>query len=296
MFQAGPLHFFSETVYSFEMKHRPAADTYPYALKTALQESRFENILDANMFTAYIPRGADIPRFTDPRRNGAMNVGIFRQPGHVNFPHINQVFSCIGYIKRIQNLDNLKFLPVLYEELGRFLAVMEDVAYTLDIVLPQDIYEAHRRGFESFAGSYHTHRSKDVEWIEGVRKHQFLYLEKIDALIETLNARGCVFDHSGDPLYTAVASACRSAADGAPTGSGAPFDAGCRFVANCCTRAALSGQPKVVWSGDGQVLKLLRHIYTIPDICRTFPQVYLRSSYYPMDFAELFPKWHGKAA
>lgn len=274
------------------MEHRPATgNRYPYALKTALQQSRFENILDANMFTAYIPRGADIPRFTDPRRNGTMGVGTFRQPGHVNFPHINQVFSCIGYIKRIQNLDNLKYLPVLYEELGRFLNVMEDITYSLDVMLTQEIYEAHRRGFESFSGAYHTPRSKDVEWIENVRKHQFLYLEKIDALIETLNARGCVFDHSEEPLYGAILSACRGLADPDPS-----FDTGCRFVASCCTRAALDGRPKVAWSGDGQVLKLLKHVYTIPDIRGAFPQVYLRSSYYPMNFAELFPKWHGKAA
>lgn len=278
------------------MKHRPANDRYPYALKTALQQSRFENILDSNMFTAYIPRDAGVPRFADPRRTGTTNVGTYRQPGYVNFPQINQVFSCIGYIKRIQNLDNLKYLPVLYEELGRFLKVMEDIAYSLDIMLPHDIYEAHKRGFENFAGTYHDHRGKDVEWIDKIRKHQFIYLEKIDALIETLKARGCVFDHSEEPLFAAIISVCRGLADGAPAGDGASFDTNCAFIANCCTRAALDGRSKVIWSGDGQVLKLLRHIYTIPDICGAFPQVYLRSSYYPMNFAELFPKWHGKAA
>lgn len=278
------------------MEHRPTADTYPYALKTALQESYFENILDANMFTAYIPRDAEVPHFADPRRPGTMDIGTYRQPGYVNFPHINQVFSCIGYIKRIQNLDNLKYLPVLYEELGRFLKVMEDITYSLDIMVPQEIYDAHKRGFESFVTTYHKARSKDVEWTEQVRKHQFLYLEKIDALIETLKARRCVFDNSGEPLYAAIVSACRELANAAPSGNGAPFETNCSFIANCCTRAALDGRSKVLWSGDGHVLRLLRHIYTIPDICRAFPQVYLRSSYYPMNFAELFPKWHGKPA
>ncbi len=278
------------------MDHRPAADTYPYALKTALQESYFENILDANMFTAYIPRDAEVPLFADPRKSGTANVGTYRQPGHVNFPHINQVFSCIGYIKRIQNLDNLKYLPVLYEELGRFLNVMEDITYSLDIMVPREIYEAHKRGFESFAGTYHAARSKDVEWIEQVRKHQFLYLEKIDTLIETLRARRCVFDNSEEPLYADIISACRGLADRDPSGNGTSFDTNCAFIASCCTRAALDGRSKVLWSGDGQVLRLLKHIYTIPDIRGSFPQVYLRSSYYPMNFAELFPKWHGKPA
>jgi len=271
-------------------------DRYPYSLKSALQESRFENILDANMFTAYIPRDMDIPRFTDPRRTGTLNVGTYRQPGHINSTHINQVFSCIGYIKRIQNLDHLKYLPLLYEELGRFLLVMEDITYSLDIWLSLEIYEAHKRGFESFFNTYHAQRDQDIEWIDKIRKHQLLYLEKIDTLIETLKARGNVFDYSGEPLYSKIISACRELTEGGAAGSHTANDTGCRFVANCCTKASLDGQSKVVWSGDTHMLKLLRHIYAIPEIHSAFPQIYLRSSYDPMNFAELFPKWHGKAA
>ncbi|MDD3846613.1 MAG: hypothetical protein PHC90_09645 [Syntrophorhabdaceae bacterium] len=263
-------------------------------MKTALQESQLENILDANMFTAYIPRDMDIPRFADPRQT-ALDVGTFRQPGHIHSRYINQVFSCIGYIKRIQNLDHLKYLPVLYEELGRFLLVMEDITYSMDIRTSREIYEAQKRGFEGFFASYHRAvHDHDVQWIGTIRKHQFLYLEKIDMLIETLKARGNVFDCSGHSLYEEILETCRGFADNKAASSTA-IDTACRFVANCCAKAALDGQSKVIWSGDMHVLDLLRHLYARPQLYRAFPQVYLRSNYDPMNFAELFPKWqHGK--
>ncbi len=266
-------------------------DRYPYSLRSALQKSPFENIMDANMFTAYIPRGMNIPRFKDPRKARTPNVGTYRQPGHVRSEHINQVFSYIGYIKRIQNLDYLKYLPALYQELGKFLVVMEDVAYNLDIKLTLEIYEAQKKGFESFFNSHHGLKDQDVEWIARIRKHQMIYLEQIDMLIETLKTRGKVFDHSAEPLYAQIVSACREFTDSGAAGPGAAIDTACRFVANCCTKAALDRRSTVIWSGDIYILKILRHIYTIPEISRAFPQVHLRSSYDPMNFAELFPKW-----
>ncbi len=266
------------------------AERYPYSLRSVLQKSRLENILDSNMFTAYIPRDMDMPRLVDPRKARKQGVGTYRQPGHVNSTHINQVFSCIGYIKRIQNQDYLKYLPVLYEELGRFLTVMEDIAYNMDIILSTEIYEAHKLGFESFLNAYHTRRDRDVEWIERIRKHQMIYLEKMDMLIEALKARGKIFDLSEEPLYMKIVSACREFTDSGEAGPGGG-DTGCRFVANCCTKAAMDGRSKVIWSGDVYVLKLLKHVYTLPEIYRLFPQVYLHSSYDPMNFAELFPRW-----
>ena len=245
------------------------------------------------MFTAYIPRNMDIPRFTEPRKAGAHNVGTYRQPGHVSSTHINQIFSCIGYIKRIQNPDHLKYLPALYEELGRFLLVMQDIVYNMDVKLTLDIYEAQKRGFESFFNTYHDLRDRDAEWICMVRKHQMIYLEQIDMLIETLKARGKVFDHSGEPLYAQVLSACRGLAGNTANGHGSGIDRACCLVANCCARAALDGQPRVIWSGDMQILKILRHVYTTPELKGTFPQICLRSSYDPMNFTELFPNWHG---
>lgn len=268
------------------------AERYPYSLRSALQKSRFENILDSNMFTAYIPRDTGMPRFIDPRKSGTRNIGTYRLPGHVHSTHINQVFSCIGYIKRVQNLDYLKYLPMLYEELGRFLAVMEDIAYNMDIILSMDIYEAHKRGYESFLNTYHARRDRDAKWIDGIRKHQMIYLEKIDMLIEALKARGKIFDLSGEPLYTKIVSVCREFTAGEEAGPETSGGTGCRFIANCCTKAAMDGRSKMIWSGDIYILKLLKHIYTIPGICGAFPQIYLRSSYDPMNFAELFPKWH----
>jgi len=265
-------------------------ERFPYCLRSALQESRFENILDSNMFTAYIPRDADIPRFADPRRS-SLNMGTYRQPGHVQSRYINQVFSCIGYIKRVHDLDHLKYLPRLYEELGRFLVVMEDIAYSLDIRTSRDIYEAQKRGFEGFFAGYHhqTPHNHDPQ-VDTIRKHQLLYLEKIDTLIETLKTRGHVFDCSEEPLYARVLSSCRDLSRDDPAAAGT-METASRFVANCCAKAALDGDPKVIWSGDTQVLKLLRHVYSVPDLSSNFPQVYLRSSYDPMNFAALFPHW-----
>jgi hypothetical protein len=265
-------------------------DRYPHSLKSALQESRYENILDSNMFAAYIPRDMDILRLEDPRKARMPDGGTYRQPGHVHSTHINQIFSYIGFIKRIHNRDYRKYLPMLYRELGEFLRVMEDVAYNLDINLSLEIYEEQKRGFESFFTTYHDRRDHDVEWIGKIWKHQMLYLEQVDMLMEALKARGKVFDYSDEPLYTQIVSVCREFAVGGRTESGAFIDMDCRFVANCCTKAAMDQHPKVIWSGDMHVLMILRNIYTVPEIFKAFPQIYLHSSYDPLTFAELFPK------
>lgn len=264
-------------------------DGYPYSLKLALQNSRYENILDSNMFSAYIPRGMDIQRPEDPRRVRALNVGTYRQPGHIPSTHINQIFSYMGYIKRTQNRNYRKYLPMLYQGLGEFLRVMEDVAFNLDIEVSLEIYEEQKRGFESFSHIYHERREHDVEWIGKIWKHQMLYLEQVDMLLETLKMRGKVFDYSQEPLYTQIFAVCRQFAVGSRTESGTVIDMDCRFVANCCTKAALGQHPVVIWSGDTHILMILRNIYTIPEIFKAFPQIYLHSSYDPLTFAGLFP-------
>ncbi|MCX5811059.1 MAG: hypothetical protein NT178_00720 [Proteobacteria bacterium] len=243
------------------------------------------------MFSAYIPRDMEILRFEDPRKARMLNVGIYRQPGHVQSAHINQIFSYIGFIKRIQNLEYRKYLPMLYQELAEFLRVMEDVAYNLDIMLSLEIYEEQKRGFESFFKTYHDRRENDVEWIGKIWKHQMIYLEQIDMLIETLKMRGKVFDYSNEPLYAQIVSVSRESAVGSRKESKPVIDMDCRFVANCCTKAALDQRSKVIWSGDTHILMILRNIYTIPEIYKAFPQIYLHSSYDPLSFAELFPKW-----
>jgi hypothetical protein len=266
-------------------------DRYPYSIKLALQKSQYENVLDANMFSAYIPRDMDILRFEDPRKTNMQNVGIFRQPGHIHSTHINQIFSYIGFIKRIQNQEYRKYLPMLYQELSDFLAVIEDVVYNLDIRLSLEIYEEQKRGFESFLNTYHNRRDHGVEWIDKIWKHQLIYLEQIDMLSEALKMRGKVFDYKEEPLYAQIVSVCREFAKGGKTELETFIDMDCRFVANCCTKAALDQCSKVIWSGDTHILMLLRKIYTIQKIYKKFPQIYLHSSYDPLNFAELFPKW-----
>jgi hypothetical protein len=277
-FQEGALALMNET------------DRYPYSLKLALQKSVYENILDSNMFSAYIPRDMDILRFEDPRKTKMLNIGRYRQPGYIRSTHINQIFSYMGFVKRVQNRDYQKYLPVLYQELGYFLKVIEDVAYNLDIKLSLEIYEEQKRGFESFFKTYHGRHNQDVAWIDKIWKHQMIYLEQIDMLIETLKMRGKVFDYSEEPLYAQILSVCRKFAINGKTELETFIDMDCRFVANCCTKAAMDQDSKVIWSGDTHILLLLRNIYTIPEIFKAFPQIYLHSSYDPLSFAELFPK------
>ncbi len=195
----------------------------------------------------------------------------------------------MGYIKRTQNRQYRKYLPMLYDGLGEFLRVMEDVAYNLDIKVSLEIYEEQKKGFESFSRIYRTRREHDVEWIGKIWKHQMLYLEQIDMLLETIKTRGKVFDHSEEPLYTRIFAICRKFATGGRSESETYIDMDCRFIANCCTKAALDGRPVTVWSGDAHILMILRNIYTIPEIFKAFPQIYLRSSYDPLSFAGLFP-------
>jgi len=264
-------------------------ERYPYSLKSALQKSRYDNILDSNMFSAYIPRDMDIVRLEDPRKTKMVNVGTYRQPGHVRSTHINQIFSYMGFIKRTRNRNYQKYLPMLYQELGEFLKVIEDVAYNLDIEVSQEIYEEQKRGFESFSRTYHHRRDHDVEWIGKIWKHQMLYLEQVDMLIEALKMRGKVFDYSDEPLYEQILSVCQEFTGGGRTESETFVDVDCRFIANCCTKAALDRHSVVIWSGDTHILMILRNIYTKSEISRAFPQIYLHSSYDPMTFAGLFP-------
>jgi hypothetical protein len=116
-----------------------------------------------------------------------------------------------------------------------------------------------------------------------------LYLEQVDMLIETLKTRGKVFDYSDQSLYAQIISVCRELEADGRIASQTLIDMDCRFVANCCTKAALDQHSKVIWSGDTHILMILRNIYTIPEISKAFPQVYLHSSYDPLSFAELFP-------
>ena len=54
----------------------PVDGRYPESLGVALQENPLENILDSNIFSAYIPEELDVPEIIDPRKT--QTSGFFR--------------------------------------------------------------------------------------------------------------------------------------------------------------------------------------------------------------------------
>ncbi len=263
------------------------ASSYPQSVFQALQQSPFENILDSNMFAAYIPRELAVPRIQDPRGARTSQSGIFRHPGYVSSSHINQVFNYLGFIKRIQNSVYQQYLPMLFHELNHFSIVMEDVVYNLDVAIPIEIYEEQKKGLECFFDVCRARSGGNVEWINDIWKHQKLFLERMDMLFETLKVRGKIFDLSSEGLYEKIFSFCSRMITRNNMDRPDESDVGC--IANSCTKAALEQQPKILWSGDKHILEMLRLIYNDPGLRSQFPQVYLYSSYDPHNHARWFP-------
>ena len=77
-------------------------EKYPFSLKTVLEQNEYENILDSNMFSAYIPEDLPIPPINDPRKTQASPEGIPRHPQYVRSGQINQIFSALGSIVKHQ--------------------------------------------------------------------------------------------------------------------------------------------------------------------------------------------------
>lgn len=254
-----------------------------------LQKERFENVLDSNIFSAYIARELQIPRVDDPRKiqKGPSGVGGKRYHGYVYSAKINQIFNYIGFIKRMEHRDYSQYLSVLFQELNLFLKVMEEVVYTLNVSIPIEVYDEHRRGLENFTKNYPPSSEHQVEWIGSIWKNQKFYLEQIDMLIETLKVRGKVFDFRDNPLYETLVNTCRTIDN--TKAEDPPDEANVRFIAESCVKAATDGEPKVLWSGDRHVLKVLKHIYKNRDVTSAFPQIYLRSGYDPLNHARIFP-------
>lgn len=263
-------------------------ERYPYSVKAMLQRERFENVLDSNMFSAYIDRDLPIPRVDDPRKVQADAGGIERYPGYVRLAKINQIFNYIGFIKRVENREYIRYLEPLFQELNVFLKVMEEIVYSLNVTIPVDIYEEHRRGLENFLKGCPPSASHHIEWIGAIWKNQKLYLEHIDMLIESLKVRGRVFNFRGDPLYERVRRAGGAAAAGAEAGR-LPGETDISFIANSCVKAARDGEPKTLWSGDAHVLRILKRIYADEGLAGEFPQIYLRSGYEPLNLTQIFP-------
>jgi len=267
--------------------HTRDESRYPQSFRHVLQESPFENILDSNMFAAYIPRELAVPHINDPRKTQNAPGGTFRHPGYVPSTHINQVFNYLGFVKRNHHSTYQQYLPMLFHELNLFSAVIEEIVYQLDVTIPEEIYIEQKKGMESFFDIYHSRAGGNIAWINDIWKHQKLFLDRMDTLFETLKARRRIFDLSSEDLYKKIMSYYKETVRRDEPDRPSERDFG--FVANICTKAAIDNAPKVLWSGDKHIFELLKLIYADPGLCRQFPQVYLHSGYNPHNHARWFP-------
>ncbi len=264
------------------------SEKYPHSLRAVLEQNRHENILDSNMFSAYIPSDLPVPRIDDPRKTQVSGNGAPRHPGYVRSSQINQVFTYIGFIKRTDNRAFRQYLPVLFHALKEFLKVFEDIVYSLDIAIPREIYVEQKDGFENFLASYSSQTRNRIAWIEDIWKHQKLYLENMDMLVDTLELRGRIFDCKQDPLYGMIVDFCNDV-----MGSGdsdRPSKTDFRFVANCCAKAVRDNASKTIWSGDLHIVKILENLYAEQsELKKYLPEMLLRAGYGPRCYTQLFP-------
>ena len=261
---------------------------YPHNLKEVLQETSFENIFDNNMFSSYLAEELYLPQIEEPRKIQNSVIGEPRHPQYVKSALVNQTFSYIGFIKRSENHHFKKFLPILYQELNRFLSVFEEIIFSMNVSISVDIYKEMKQGYENFLNLYRNNRTrKRAAWIEEIWKRQKNYLEKIDMLLETLKVSGRVFDFSDEPLFSELMLICKEYYNDVPEDQ--PTDADCRFVVNVNVKAYRDEEPKIVWSGDRHILKLMELINK-ETIIRDMPApIVLRSAYYPHHYAHLYP-------
>ncbi|MFH1076443.1 MAG: hypothetical protein V1753_06325 [Pseudomonadota bacterium] len=266
---------------------REVREVYPYSLRTAMYESPSGNIFDSNMFSAYVPAELSVPRIEDPRKVQALLDGQERHPAYIRSAQINQVFNYIGFIKRSENQRYREYLPSLFQVLSQFLKVLEEIVYTMDMAIPNEVYQEQKKGLENFIASYQGRFHHEIEWIEKIWKQQKLYLEQIDMLVETLSVRRQLFDFSDSSLYSAVVGLCKKRFEVRSVPGFSDIDI--KLVANCCVKAAMDGVSKTIWSGDIDIVRILRIIYEDPKVSTEFPQIYLRASYDPFHYKQMFP-------
>lgn len=262
-------------------------ERYPYLLKSVLQQNTFENIADSNIFSACIPRDLPVPKIIDSRRTQTLLNRIPRHPGYISSNHIDQIFSYIGFVKRVKNQEYRPYLPLLFQGLNRFLRVLEEIVYAPDIAISKDIYVEQKEGLKNFFAYFHGRTNYNIEWIEKIWKNQKNYLENIDMLLETLKLSGQVFDFKEDLLYKTIVTFCNEYFRGDTAAP--PSNTDISFVANCFSRAARDREPKTIWSGDMHITRILNALYGNSDIATTLPQIYQRASYTPHNFTQLFP-------
>ncbi len=181
-----------------------------------------------------------------------------------------------------------KYLPLLFEELNRFVRVVEGIVYAPMICISADILEELNIGLLHFFEAYQNRKQwPAADWIEDIWKNQKIYLEQIDMFLQTLEVTGHVFDLKSEPLYREIDNFCRIQFSDCKDDP--PSDTDIQFVANCCTKAALDNESKTIWSGDRHITQILHTVYCHKDLAQQFPQVYLRASYIPLHFSQLFP-------
>jgi len=262
-------------------------EPYPFSLKSVLKKNRFENILDSNIFAACIPHDLPIPRIDDPRKTPSAKQRIPRHPGYIQSGHIDQIFNYIGFIKRLKNREYRSYLPILYRELKQFLKVLEEIVYSQDIAISEDIYDEQKKGLNNFFSSYHRRSDNNIKWIEKIWKSQKNYIENIDMLIETLKLSGQVFSYREDPLYETIVTFCEDYFR--RTTSDPPSSTDVHFVANCISKAARDNKPKTIWSGDKDITHILKALNDNADLKIEFPQINQRGNYIPYNYSQLFP-------
>ena len=262
-------------------------ERYPYSLKSVLIKNRFENIVDSNIFSAYLSPDLPVPQINDPRKTLSYRNQTERHPGYVRSGQINQIFNYIGFIKRLKNREYRSYLPILYQELKKFLIVIEDIVYSGYISISEDIYDEQKKGFENFFSLYNRREGGQVKWIEKIWKRQKYYIEHIDMLIETLKTSGQVFSYRGDPLHDTILQFFEGRFHG--TTAAPPSDTDIHFVANCISKAARDKEPKTIWSGDKDITKILEALYVSAELKAKLPPLIQRGNYNPFNYAQLFP-------
>jgi hypothetical protein len=263
-------------------------ENYPYILKNLFENNEYENIVDSNILSAYIPLNFPVPQVAEPRKTQAPPKGMNRHPAFARSERINQIFNYIGFIKRIHNKDFEPYLPMLFAELKRFIQVLEDVVYEPSISISEDIYDELHAGLQNFFDAYNTRTCIKDTWIDKIWRHQKFYLEQVDMLLKALKLNGQVFDHKSDPLHKELVAFCKNYFSDHSLNP--PEDTDIFFVANVCAKAAWDNEPKTIWSGDRHIHQLLKIIYQHSDLASKFPQIYLRASYLPFLFTQLFPE------
>lgn len=262
-------------------------ETYPDILKNVFEENQYENIVDSNFLNAYIPHNFPIPRLDDPRKSEASSEGVKRHPSYVKSAEINQIFNYIGFIKRVHNREYAKYLPLLFQELKRFVRVIEEIIYTPSISISEDIYVELDTGLQNFFDAYHSRSCDKDSWVEEIWKHQKLFLEQIDMFLKTLKINGQVFDLKSDPLHEDIVAFCKNYFH--DIRKDPPGETDINFVANCCSKAAMDNKPKTIWSGDKHITRIIKALYRHSTLTNQFPQIYLRANYLPFYFSQIFP-------